>query len=100
MNSKMWMNQAVQRNYANLQDYPNVLLLKPSEGILACDEIGVGKIPPNDLIHLALKFVLIQNKRPFHKDLLNKEFLITGGCTSEKLMLQERSPIIVQALWD
>ena len=30
MNSKMWLNKAVQRNYLNLQNYPNVLLLKPS----------------------------------------------------------------------
>ncbi len=85
MNSKMWLNQAVQRNYFILQDYPNVLLLKPSEGILACDEIGIGKIPPNDLIQLALKFLLIQNKKPYYQDLTNKEFLITGGCTSEKI---------------
>jgi len=85
MNSKMWLNKAVQKNYSNLEDYLNVLPLKPSEGILACDEIGVGKIPPNDLIHLALKFLLIQNKKPFYRDLLNKEFLITGGCTSEKI---------------
>ncbi len=85
MNSKMWMNQAVKKNYQCLQDYPNVLLLKPSEGILACDELGVGKMAPNDLIHLALKFVLIQNKNPYCRDLLNKEFLITGGCTSEKI---------------
>ena len=85
MNSKMWLNQAVQKNYTCLQDYPNVLLLKPSEGILACDEIGIGKIPPNDLIKLALKFILIQNKKPYFRDLIKKEFLITGGCTSEKI---------------
>ena len=41
MNTKMWLNRAVQNNYKFLQDYPNVFLLKPSEGILACDEIGV-----------------------------------------------------------
>ncbi len=85
MNSKMWLNNAVQKNYQNLQDYSNVLLLKPCNGILACDEIGIGKIPSNDLIHLALTFILIQNKKPFYRDLLNKRFLITGGCTSEKI---------------
>ena len=66
----MWFNQAVQRNYVSLQEYPNVLLLEPSEGILACDEIGVGKIPPNDLIQLALTFLLIQNKNPFYRDFI------------------------------
>ena len=85
MNSKMWINQAVQRNYLYLQDYPNVLTLQPSEGILACDEIGIGKIPSNDLIQLALRFLLLQNKKPYCRDLLGKEFLITGGCTSEKI---------------
>ena len=85
MNTKMWLNRAVQNNYKFLQDYPNVLLLKPSEGILACDEIGIGKIPPNDLIQLALTFVQIQNRNECYGDLLNKEFLITGGCTSEKI---------------
>ena len=59
--------------------------LKPCEGILACDEVGVGKIASNDLIELALTFILLQNKKPFYRDLLNKEFLITGGCTSEKI---------------
>ncbi len=85
MNTKMWLNRAVQNNCKCLQDFPNVLLLKPSEGILACDEIGVGKMPPNDLIQLALTFVQIQNRNQCYKDLLNKEFLITGGCTSEKI---------------
>ena len=85
MNTKMWLNQAVQKNYEILQNYPNILMLTPSEGILACDEIGIGKIPSNDLIHLALMFILSQNKKPYVRDLINKEFLITGGGTSEKI---------------
>jgi len=85
MNTQMWINQAVQRNYELLENNKNVLSLQPSEGILACDEIGIGKIPPNDLIQLAIEFLVSQNKRPYYKDLLNKRFLITGGCTSEKI---------------
>ena len=85
MNTKMWRNQAVQKNYKILENYQNILLLKPSEGTLACDEIGVGKIAPNDLIQLALSFIALQNQKPFRRDLLNKDFLITGGCTSEKI---------------
>ena len=75
MNTKMWLNQAVQRNYNHLNKYENVLCLQPSEGILACDEIGIGKIPPNDLIQLALEFILSQKQKPFCKDLLNKDVL-------------------------
>ena len=85
MNTKMWLNQAVQKNYELIQNYPNVLFLTPSEGILACDEIGIGKMPPNDLIQLALIFIIAQNKKPYYRDLQNKEFLITGGCTSEQI---------------
>ena len=85
MNTQMWLNKAVQKNYENLQNYENVLSLQPSEGLLACDAIGIGKIPPNDLIQLALEFIISHNQNPYRKDLLNKEFLITGGCTSEKI---------------
>ena len=85
MNTKMWLNQAVKNNYALLENYSNVLSLQPSKGVLACDEIGVGKMPPNDLIQLAIEFLLIQNEKPYRKDLINTEFLITGGCTSEKI---------------
>ena len=85
MNTKMWLNQAVQKNYALLENTKNVLSLQPSEGVLACDEIGIGKIPPNDLIQLAIEFISSQNKMHYCKDLLNKRFLITGGCTSEQI---------------
>ena len=61
MNTKMWVNQAIQKNYALLENYNNVLCLQPNEGILACDEFGIGKIPPNDLIQLAIEFILSQN---------------------------------------
>ena len=43
MNTKMWLNQAVQKNYNLVQDYKNVLCLQPSEGTLACDETGIGQ---------------------------------------------------------
>ena len=85
MNTQMWLNKAVQKNYENLQMYGNVLSLHPSEGLLACDAIGIGKMPPNDLIQLALEFISSHKQNEYRKDLLNKEFLITGGCTSEKI---------------
>ena len=85
MNTKMWQNQAVQKNYKLLENYSNVLSLTPSEGLLACDEIGIGKIPPNDLIELAIEFIVSQNEQPYRKDLLNKKFLITGGSTLENI---------------
>ncbi len=85
MNTRMWLNQAVQKNYSLLKNYPNTLFLNPSSGILACDDIGIGKMVSNDLIKLALNFLLIQNKNQKYNDLSDKSFLITGGCTSEKI---------------
>ena len=85
MNTEMWRNKAVKKNYENLQNYKNVLSLNPSEGTLACDAVGIGKIPPNDLIQLAIEFLISHNQNAYCKDLLNKEILITGGCTLEKI---------------
>ncbi len=85
MNTQMWLNKAVQNNYENLQNYENVLSLHPSEGLLACDAIGIGRIPSNDLIQLALEFITSHNHDTYRKDLINKKILITGGCTSEKI---------------
>ena len=62
MNTNMWSNPAVQKNYEILKTYQNVLLVQPSEGLLACNQFGIGKLAPNDIIFLALQFVLSQNK--------------------------------------
>ncbi len=85
MNTQMWLNNAVQKNYEDLQNYKNVLSLQPSEGLLACDAIGIGKLPPNDLIQLAIEFIISHDQNPYRKDLLNKDILITGGSTSENI---------------
>ena len=85
MNTNMWLNNAVQKNYEILKSFKNVLLISPSEGLLACDQFGIGKIPPNDLILLALKYLQNQRDKLSFDDLSNKSFLITGGATSEQI---------------
>ena len=84
MNTNMWMNPAVKSNYKKLKTYKNTLLIEPLKGLLACDQFGIGKIPTNDLISLAIKFVLTQERHVFN-DLTNKSFLVTGGATTEKI---------------
>ena len=84
MNTDMWLNPFVTSNYKKLKKFKNTLSLNPSEGLLACDQFGIGKIPNNDLILLAIKFAFSQ-KRKFYNDLSNKSFLITGGATIEKI---------------
>ena len=85
MNTNMWFNNAIQDNYKKLKSYPNVLTLYPNEGLLACDQIGIGKIPSNNLIILAIQFILSKNQNFHFNDLAGKNFLITGGSTSEKI---------------
>ena len=85
MNTEMWNNYAVKRNYEKLKTYKNILPIEPSDGLLACDRLGIGKMAPNELINLALDFVCTQNKDCNFNDLSNKSFLITGGATFEKI---------------
>ena len=85
MNTNMWIDNSIQNNYEKLKTYKNVLTLNPNEGLLACDQIGIGKIPSNDLILLALEFLLSKNQNNKFNDLAGKKFLITGGATSEKI---------------
>ena len=85
MNNNMWFNTAVQNNFKKIKAYSNVLPLKPEEGLLACDQLGIGKIPSNEHIMLALQFLIIQEKNFNLLDLSKKSFLITGGATIEKI---------------
>ena len=85
MNNNMWLNMAVQNNFKKIKAYSNVLPLKPYEGLLACDQFGIGKIPSNEHIMLALQFIIIQDRNFNFLDLSKKSFLITGGATTEKI---------------
>ncbi len=85
MNTNMWLNPAIQKNYQVLKTYSKVLIIQPEEGLLACDQFGIGKIPSNDLILLALNFVSSQNNNKKFDDLKDLSFLVTGGATSEKI---------------
>ncbi len=85
MNTNMWENKFVRRNYENLKTLDNVLTLNPSSGLLACDQFGIGKLPSNDLIILALKFMTALDGNYKFNDLSNKKFLITGGATVEEI---------------
>ena len=84
MNTNMWLNPAVTSNYKKLKTFKNTLSIEPLKGLLACDQFGIGKIPTNDLILLALKFASFQEREDFN-DLKNKSFLVTGGATTEKI---------------
>ena len=84
MNTNMWLNPATKSNYKKIKTFKNTLSIEPLKGLLACDQFGIGKIPTNDLISLAIKFVSSQDQVAFN-DLKNKSFLVTGGATTEKI---------------
>ena len=84
MNTNMWLNPAVTSNYKKLKTFKNTLSIEPLKGLLACDQFGIGKIPTNDLISLAIKFLLTRDRGNLN-DLTNKSVLVTGGATTEKI---------------
>ncbi len=87
MNTSMWSNQSVKNNWNNIQKREQIIPLDPSEGLLACDRIGDGKMINLDIIELASESALIfkaQNKF-LTKDLIGQRFLISAGPTIEDL---------------
>ncbi len=86
MNTGMWSNKAVQKNWETLKKYSNVITLEPEEGLLACDRVGEGRMINQEIILLAIKYVLIQNKNHhFEQDLRGLRFLVTAGPTVEDI---------------
>tara|TARA_Y100001968_G_scaffold332958_1_gene393275 strand:+ start:1651 stop:2928 length:1278 start_codon:yes stop_codon:yes gene_type:complete len=87
MNTGMWSNDAVKSNWERLQNKPKVLCLAPSEGLLACDRFGDGRIISTDVIQLAIESTFLTTKNNGHlkKDLIGLNILVTAGPTIEAL---------------
>lgn len=77
MNTAMFENKITQDNIKKLKDY-GFDIISPTVGLLACNDIGIGKMPdPNILFEYILKELYHE------KDLLNKNILISAGATCE-----------------
>jgi len=82
MNTDMWEQASVQRNWQQLQAEPRFHAVGPGAGILACDRVGAGRMaePPE---------ILTQIESLFHtqgqRDLTGKRLLISTGGTREFL---------------
>ena len=79
MNDKMWDNPATQQAVATLRSWPNITVLEPAEGPLACGTCGKGRMPEIDILHEAVEAALTA------KDMLGRRVLITAGPTQEQL---------------
>ncbi len=87
MNTSMWENQAVKKNWNYVKTIDQVITLEPSEGLLACDRFGDGKMVNLDIIELALESAFIYNteNKFLNKDLQGLRFLVSAGPTVEDL---------------
>ncbi len=79
MNEKMWENKATQKNIAKAIE-SGILMIDPESDLLACGEIGVGKMAaPEKICEKICDFFANQNL------LKGKKILITGGSTIEPI---------------
>jgi phosphopantothenoylcysteine decarboxylase / phosphopantothenate---cysteine ligase len=82
MNTDMWEQMAVQRNYQLLETDPRYHWCNLGEGLLACDRVGKGRMAEPEAIITHLQSLLISGGK---RDLLGQEILVSTGGTKEFL---------------
>ncbi len=79
MNTAMYENPVTQDNLKRLKAY-GWILLEPSVGLLACGDVGAGKMmEPADMLPF------IQRELAFEKTMTGKKVLVTAGPTQESI---------------
>lgn len=82
MNTDMWQQLAVQRNWQMVQQDPRYHGIAPGSGVLACDRVGPGRLAePEDLLIYIRSLLHTQGQR----DLAGQRVLISTGSTREPL---------------
>lgn len=82
MNTDMWQQQSVQRNWKQLLEDPRYHQIVPGTGLLACDRRGQGRMAePIEILAYIDSLLLTQGRR----DLVGKHLLISAGGTQEYL---------------
>lgn len=82
MNTDMWQQGTVQRNWRSLQSELRYHTIGPDAGVLACDRVGTGRMAePADLL-IALQSLLLTGGK---RDLVGRRVLISAGGTREYL---------------
>ena len=82
MNTDMWQQPSVQRNWQQLLTDERYHTIAPGSGRLACDRVGPGRLAePSEILARVDSLLLTQGKR----DLVGKHILISGGSTHEYL---------------
>ncbi len=82
MNTDMWQQVAVQRNWQTVLGDPRFHGVGPGSGVLACDRVGTGRMAePEDILPYVTSLLHTQGQR----DLAGQHLLISTGSTREPL---------------
>ncbi len=79
MNTVMYESPALQENLATLKKR-GAIIIEPKEGLLACNDVGKGKMEEPEVIVDAVMLELIRDN-----DLSGKKVLVTAGPTRESI---------------
>ena len=82
MNTEMWEQQAVQRNWQQLLTDSRYHSVGPDAGLLACDRVGAGRMAEPAEIITSIQSLLHTGGK---QDLIGKRVLISTGGTREYL---------------
>jgi 3-polyprenyl-4-hydroxybenzoate decarboxylase len=75
MNTRMWENPLTQENLAKMAKLPNVTIVPPDSGLLACGETGAGKLAPVEHISLYTQKALSTESQKYQGKTIN----LVGG---------------------
>lgn len=82
MNTTMWQQVSVQRNWQQLFQDRRYHSIGPAAGLLACDTVGLGRmVEPPEILAYSHSLLFSQGRR----DLAGKHLLVSGGGTREYL---------------
>lgn len=80
MNTQMWHHPATRDNIARLRARPGHVIIEPDAGLLACGEVGPGRLP--EPVRIA---EIVMRAAAAATDLSGETVLITAGPTQEPL---------------
>jgi phosphopantothenoylcysteine decarboxylase/phosphopantothenate--cysteine ligase len=80
MNTDMWEQATVQRNWHTLTALPRFQGIEPGAGILACDRVGTGRMAEPEIL---LRYLESSLHTQGKQDLQGQRLLMTAGATRE-----------------
>lgn len=79
MNTNMYLNPITQNNILLLKNY-GFDVIEPDSGLLACNDIGIGKMPSEEVL---LSYII--KEIAYEKDMRGIKVLVTAGPTKEAI---------------